>query len=237
VQQLLEGFGGDLVALRAHVIDKAMRGEAISDVEVQLVDPGPAGEYEIDISIHYGDDPQPRIMARCELEPGLVVECTLRLSDAGEVEQHTSLSWSGPFARSAVLGRLGHPDFMDQLQDELARPSILWSAGREWYQPVLDRGRGGRRRNDSELALWAYRYTRALQVNPRAPAKVLAEWYGHLGYTTTHLRVKINHARDRGLLTAPPGRNQPGGELTSKGLAVVRTFTPMELEVPTDVLD
>lgn len=236
-QQLLDQFGGDRSALRDHVIAKAMRGEAISDVECQLIDPGPAGDYAIELVVHYGDAELPWIVARCELEEGVVAEVTLTLTDTGEVEQESQLTWSGPLARSAVMKRLGHPDFMDQLQDELASPSLLWSAGREWHQPLLDRGRGGRRRGNRDLALWAYRYTRALEVNPRKPTKVLEEWYGELGYKPSHLRKLVATARYRGFLTSTPGPNQPGGELTDQAMKFIHSFPPQELEVPTDVLD
>jgi hypothetical protein len=237
-QQLLDRFGGDVVAVREWVIDKAMAGESISDVEVYLCDTGPQGDYDISITADHTDSP-PTLLVSCELEDGVTFRAELSLTETGEVEQRSSVevSWSGPLGRSRVLDRLGHPDFQQQLQDELGRPPILWFAGREWYRPVLNLGRGGRRLQDRDRALWAYRYTRALEVSPRSPNKVLAGWYEHLGYTSGHIRKIITEARDRGLLTAAPGRSQPGGELTARGLAFVRSFSPMELEVPTDGVD
>jgi hypothetical protein len=77
---------------------------------------------------------------------------------------------------------------------------------------LFDRVRPGRRgRNNVEFAKLAQQYITEFNSGNPHPTKTLAKAH-HL--SPSQMSQLINQARNRGLLTRPPGKGRPGGELT-----------------------
>lgn len=82
--------------------------------------------------------------------------------------------------------------------------------------PRKRRGRPGR--PDIFYARLAASYVEALMAGSRSPTADVAK---NFLYSPEHVRDAIHTARERGLLSRPPGKGRPGGQLTERAKAML----------------